>query len=71
MIAGLKISVLWAWIRTSSNVHGDMARILFFVAFLGWLLIGWDFVLVLILDILIVWIISILDGSGKKKDEEK
>lgn len=48
-----------------------MIRILFFVAFLGWLLIGWDFVLMLILDILIVWVISILDGSGKKKDEEK
>lgn len=47
-----------------------MARILFFVAFLGWLLIGWDFVLVLVLDILIVWVISILDGSGKK-DKEK
>lgn len=45
---------------------GDMIRILFFVAFLGWLLIGWDFVLMLILDILIVWAISIIDGSGKK-----
>lgn len=43
-----------------------VARILFFVAFLGWLLIGWDFILVLILDILIVWIISILDGSGRR-----
>ena len=43
-----------------------MVRILFFVAFLGWLLIGYDFVFVLFLDILIVWIISILDGSGKK-----
>ena len=48
-----------------------MIRILFFVAFLGWLLIGWDFVLILVIDILIVWAISILDGSGKKKDEEK
>ena len=47
-----------------------MARILFFVAFLGWLLIGWDFVLMLILDILIVWAISIIDGSGKKNDKE-
>ena len=46
-----------------------MARILFFVAFLGWLLIGWDFVLVLILDILIVWLVSIVDGSGKKGKE--
>lgn len=48
-----------------------MIRILFFVAFLGWLLIGWDFVLVLVLDILIVWLISILDGSGKKDKEDK
>ena len=47
-----------------------MIRILFFVAFLGWLLIGWDFVAILILDILIVWVISVLDGSGKK-DEKK
>lgn len=47
-----------------------MIRILFIVAFFGWLLIGWDFVLVLILDILIVWLISILDGSGKKNDKE-
>ena len=46
-----------------------MIRILFFVAFLGWLLIGWDFVLILILDILIVWAISILDGSGKKDNK--
>lgn len=43
-----------------------MIRVLFFVAFLGWLLVGWDFVLILILDILIVWAISILDGSGRK-----
>ena len=41
-------------------------RILFFVAFLGWLLIGYDFIFILILDVLIVWVISILDGSGKK-----
>ena len=47
-----------------------MARILFFVAFLGWLLIGYDFIVILILDVLIVWAISILDGSGKK-DEKK
>ena len=47
-----------------------MARILFFVAFLGWLFIGWDFVLMLVLDVLIVWAISICDGSGKKKDKE-
>ena len=47
-----------------------MMRILFFVAFLGWLLIGYDFIVILILDVLIVWVISILDGSGKK-DEKK
>ena len=43
-----------------------MMRILLFVAFLGWLLIGYDFIVILILDILIVWAISILDGSGRK-----
>ena len=43
-----------------------MMRILFFVAILGWLLIGYDFIFILILDVLIVWVISILDGSGKK-----
>lgn len=48
-----------------------MIRILFFVAFLGWLLIGWDFIFILILDVLIVWVISILDGSGKKDKEDK
>ena len=48
-----------------------MMRILFIVAFFGWLLIGWDFVFILILDILIVWIISILDGSGKKDNDNK
>ena len=47
-----------------------MIRILFFVAFLGWLLIGYDFIVILVLDVLIVWVISILDGSGKK-DEKK
>ena len=43
-----------------------MIRILFVVAFFGWLLIGWDFVAVLIIDILIVWLISIIDGTGRK-----
>lgn len=48
-----------------------MMRILFFVAFFGWLLIGYDFILILILDVLIVWVISILDGSGRKRGEKK
>ena len=55
---------------TQQTKVGDMARILFFVAFLGWLLIGYDFIVILILDVLIVWAISILDGSGKK-DKKK
>lgn len=46
-----------------------MIRILFFIAFFGWLLIGWDFVLMLVLDVLIVWAISILDGSGRKDNK--